>query len=116
MEFYERVSGARLHAAYFRPGGVSLDMPLGLMEDIHIWAQQYGQRIDEVDDLLTENRIWKARTQDIGVISAEDALNYGFSGVMLLALASSGISARCSHMMHMTRLSLMFPSATRATA
>merc|ERR1712179_131305 len=83
MEFYERVSGARLHAAYFRPGGVSLDMPLGLMEDIHIWAQQYGQRIDEVDDLLTENRIWKARTQDIGVISAEDALNYGFSGVML---------------------------------
>merc|ERR1712226_921841 len=79
MEFYERVSGARLHAAYFRPGGVSLDMPLGLMEDIHIWAQQYGQRIDEVDDLLTENRIWKARTQDIGVISAEDALNYGFS-------------------------------------
>lgn len=83
MEFYERVSGARLHAAYFRPGGVSLDMPLGLMEDIHHWMAQFGQRLDEVDDLLTENRIWKARTVDIGVISAEDALNYGFSGVML---------------------------------
>jgi len=83
MEFYERVSGARLHAAYFRPGGVSLDMPLGLMEDIWLWCQQFGQRIDEVDDLLTENRIWKLRTEEIGVISAEDALNMGFSGVML---------------------------------
>merc|ERR1711962_471217 len=83
MEFYERVSGARLHAAYFRPGGVSLDMPLGLMEDIWLWCQQFGQRIDEVDDLLTDNRIWKLRTEDIGVISSEDALNYGFSGVML---------------------------------
>jgi len=83
MEFYERVSGARLHAAYFRPGGVALDMPLGLLEDIWLWCQQFGQRLDEVDDLLTGNRIWKSRTVDIGVISAEDALNYGCSGVML---------------------------------
>merc|ERR1719334_122292 len=83
MEFYERVSGARLHAAYFRPGGVSLDMPLGLMEDIYAWCQQFGQRLDEVDDILTNNRIWKSRTQNVGVISAEDALNLGFSGVML---------------------------------
>ncbi|RUS72312.1 hypothetical protein EGW08_019920 [Elysia chlorotica] len=83
MEFYERVSGARLHAAYYRPGGVALDMPLGLMEDIHEWLKKFGQRMDEVDDLLTENRIWKQRTIDIGVVSAEDALNLGMSGPML---------------------------------
>ncbi|XP_070202698.1 NADH dehydrogenase [ubiquinone] iron-sulfur protein 2, mitochondrial-like isoform X2 [Littorina saxatilis] len=83
MEFYERVSGARLHAAYVRPGGVALDMPIGLMDDIHEFIGKFGQRLDEVDDLLTENRIWKARTVDIGVISSEDAMNYGFSGVML---------------------------------
>jgi len=83
MEFYERVSGARLHAAYVRPGGVALDLPLGLMDDIHEFISKFGQRLDEVDDLLTENRIWKARTVDIGLISAEDAMNYGFSGVML---------------------------------
>lgn len=83
MEFYERVSGARMHAAYIRPGGVSLDMPLGLMEDIYEFATKFGERLDEVDDLLTNNPIWTARTVDIGTISAEDALNYGFSGVML---------------------------------
>uniref|UniRef100_A0A0B6ZS86 Complex I-49kD n=1 Tax=Arion vulgaris TaxID=1028688 RepID=A0A0B6ZS86_9EUPU len=83
MEFYERVSGARLHAAYYRPGGVAIDMPLGLMEDIYEWLTKFGQRLDETDDILTENRIWKSRTIDIGVITAEDALNYGFSGVML---------------------------------
>ncbi|KAK3787167.1 hypothetical protein RRG08_009378 [Elysia crispata] len=83
MEFYERVSGARLHAAYYRPGGVALDMPLGLMEDIHEWLNKFGQRMDEVDDLLTENRIWKQRTIDIGVVSAEDALNLGMSGPLL---------------------------------
>merc|ERR1712137_309506 len=83
MEFYERVSGARTHAAYVRPGGVSLDMPLGLMEDIYEFCEKFVQRIDEVDDLLTENRIWKQRTIDIGTVSAEDALLYGMSGVML---------------------------------
>ncbi|XP_067937183.1 NADH-ubiquinone oxidoreductase 49 kDa subunit-like [Watersipora subatra] len=83
MEFYERVSGARMHAAYVRPGGVSLDMPLGLMDDIYDWASKYNERIQEVDDLLTSNRIWVQRTKDIGIVSAEDALNYGFSGVML---------------------------------
>ncbi|KAK3787165.1 hypothetical protein RRG08_009376 [Elysia crispata] len=83
MEFYERVSGARLHAAYYRPGGVAWDMPLGLMEDIHEWLNKFGQRLDEVDDLLTENRIWKQRTIDIGVVSAVDALNLGMSGPML---------------------------------
>jgi len=83
MEFYERVSGARMHAAYVRPGGVDRDMPLGLMDDMYHWASRFGQMLDEVDDVLTENRIWKQRTVDIGIISAEDAINYGFSGVML---------------------------------
>ncbi|UYV71557.1 NDUFS2 [Cordylochernes scorpioides] len=83
MEFYERVSGARMHAAYIRPGGVSQDLPLGLLADIYTWAEQYAQRLDEVDDLLTNSSIWKQRTVDVGVISAADALDYGFSGVML---------------------------------
>lgn len=83
LEFYERASGARMHAAYVRPGGVALDIPLGLMDDIYQFIEQFGQRIDEVDDVLTANRIWKHRTIDVGVISAEDALLYGFSGVML---------------------------------
>lgn len=83
MEFYERVSGARMHAAYIRPGGVSLDMPLGLMDDIYDWARKYSERIDECEDMLSENRIWVQRTKDVGVINAFDALNMGFSGVML---------------------------------
>ncbi|EDO39377.1 predicted protein [Nematostella vectensis] len=83
MEFYERVSGARMHAAYVRPGGVSQDMPLGLMDDIYQFIQTFPQRLDDVEEMLTNNRIWKQRTVDIGVVSVEDALNYGFSGVML---------------------------------
>ncbi|GAB0089572.1 NADH dehydrogenase [Sergentomyia squamirostris] len=83
MEFYERVSGARMHAAYVRPGGVARDLPLGLMDDIYEFASKFNERLDEVEDVLTANRIWRARTEDIGVVSAEDALNYGFSGVML---------------------------------
>ncbi|XP_014204277.1 NADH-ubiquinone oxidoreductase 49 kDa subunit [Copidosoma floridanum] len=83
MEFYERVSGARMHSAYVRPGGVALDLPLGLMDDIYEWASKYSERLDEIEDILSENRIWIQRTKDIGIISAEDALNYGCSGVML---------------------------------
>lgn len=83
QEFYERVSGARLHAAYVRPGGVHSDLPLGLLDDIYQWATQFGDRIDETEELLTDNRIWKGRTKGIGVVSAADALNYSFSGVML---------------------------------
>ena len=83
MEFYERVSGARLHTAYFRPGGVSQDLPAGLLDDIYMWATQFGDRIDEVEELCTDNRIWKDRTIGVGVVSAEDALNYSLSGVML---------------------------------
>ena len=58
MEFYERVSGARMHAAYIRPGGVALDLPLGLLEDIHTFTMQFSRRIDEIEELLTNNRIW----------------------------------------------------------
>eukprot|EP00047_Mylnosiga_fluctuans_P002420 m.224440 g.224440 ORF g.224440 m.224440 type:complete len:460 (-) comp11093_c0_seq1:127-1506(-) len=85
MEFYERVSGARMHAAYYRPGGVYQDMPIGLMEDIFNWAKQFPSRVDEVEELLTNNRIWKARLIDVGVVSAKQAQDYGFSGVMLRA-------------------------------
>eukprot|EP00054_Salpingoeca_dolichothecata_P000336 m.16590 g.16590 ORF g.16590 m.16590 type:complete len:468 (-) comp10605_c0_seq1:64-1467(-) len=83
MEFYERVSGARLHAAYVRPGGVALDMPMGLMEDIYQFIEQFSARIDEVEELLTGNRIWKQRLVDVGVVTAEEAMDWGFSGVMV---------------------------------
>lgn len=83
MEFYERVSGARMHAAYIRPGGVALDLPLGLLDDIYHFASKLSARLDEIEELLTENRIWKQRLVDIGIVSAKDALRWGFSGVML---------------------------------
>jgi len=83
MEFYERVSGARLHAAYFRPGGVSQDLPIGLLEDIFRFISQFTARINEIEEMLTENRIWKQRLVDVGVVSKKDALDYGFSGPML---------------------------------
>lgn len=89
MEFYERVSGARLHAAYIRPGGVSQDLPLGLLDDIYMFSEQFSTRIDEMEELLTGNRIWKQRLVDIGVVSAKDAKDWGFSGVML---RGSGVS------------------------
>ena len=57
MEFYERVSGARMHAAYIRPGGVALDLPLGLLEDIYLFRKQFERRLDEIETLLTDNRI-----------------------------------------------------------
>jgi len=83
MEFYERVSGARMHAAYIRPGGVSQDLPVGLLDDIFVFINQFGYRINEIEELLTNNRIWKQRLVDIGVVSLDQALNWGFSGVML---------------------------------
>lgn len=83
MEFYERVSGARMHASYFRPGGVSQDMSLGLVDDIYTFVGQFGQRLDEVEEMLTNNRIWQERLVDIGVVTAQQAVDWGFSGVML---------------------------------
>nr|QWK45013.1 NADH dehydrogenase subunit 7 [Analipus japonicus] len=83
MEFYERVSGARMHASYFRPGGVSQDISLGLIEDIYAFGAQFGQRLDEMEEMLTDNRIWQERLVDIGRVTAQQAINWGFSGVML---------------------------------
>ena len=83
MEFYERVSGARMHAAYFRPGGVHLDLPKGLLSDIFLFVEQFNIRLTEIEDMLTENRIWKQRLVDIGVVSTKDAYSWSFSGVML---------------------------------
>lgn len=83
MEFYERVSGARMHAAYFRPGGVSTDLPSGLISDIYIFKEQFKTRLLEIEEMLTENRIWKQRLVDIGVVTLKDAMDWGFSGVML---------------------------------
>ena len=83
MEFYERVSGARMHASYFRPGGVSQDISLGIVDDIYTFAGQFGQRLDEMEEMLTDNRIWQERLVDIGVVTAQEAVNWGFSGVML---------------------------------
>ena len=83
MEFYERVSGARMHAAYIRPGGVSLDLPLGFLDDLYLFCNQFNVRLDEIEEMLTGNRIWKERLVDIGVVSAKKAVDWGFSGVML---------------------------------
>ncbi len=83
MEFYERVSGARLHASYIRPGGVSLDLPLGILDDIFLFCNSFIDRLAEVEEMLTTNRIWKERLIDIGIVSAESAASWGFSGVML---------------------------------
>ena len=83
MEFYERVSGARMHASYFRPGGVHLDIPKGLLSDIFLFVEQYNIRLTEIEDMLTENRIWKQRLVDIGVVSSKEAYEWSFSGVML---------------------------------
>lgn len=83
MEFYERVSGARIHAAYFRPGGVSEDIPSGLLEDIYKFSKNFSKRVDEFEEILTNNRIWKNRLIGVGVVSAQQALEFGFSGPML---------------------------------
>jgi NADH dehydrogenase (ubiquinone) Fe-S protein 2 len=83
MEFYERVSGARMHAAYVRPGGVSLDIPLGFLDDLYLFCNQFNIRLDEIEEMLTGNRIWKERLVDIGVVSSKKAVDWGFSGVML---------------------------------
>ncbi len=85
MEFYERVSGARLHAAYYRPGGVHQDLPAGLLDDIGAWAERFPKVIDDIEELLSENRIFKQRLVDIGVVSLAEALDWGFTGPMLRA-------------------------------
>ncbi len=83
MEFYERVSGARMHAAYIRPGGVSFDLPYGLLDDLYIFINAFASRVDEMEELLTGNRIWKERLVNVGVVTSQQALDWGFSGPML---------------------------------
>ena len=83
MIFYERACGARLHAAYFRPGGVHQDLPNDLLDDIGSWAGSFPKVVDDIEDLLTENRIFKQRNVDIGIVTKEEALDWGFSGVMV---------------------------------
>ncbi len=89
MEFYDAVCGARMHAAYIRPGGVSMDMPAGLAERIMTWANQFPKIIDDMEGLLTENRIFKQRVVDIGRVTADEAVAWGFTGPNLRA---SGIA------------------------
>jgi len=90
MGFYEQVSGSRLHAAYYRVGGVHQDLPLNLIEEIEEWLSGFGKIIDDIETLLSDNRIFKQRTVDVGVVTPEEALNWGFTGPML---RGSGIAS-----------------------
>jgi NADH-quinone oxidoreductase subunit D len=83
MVFYERASGSRMHAAYFRPGGVHQDLPVELVQDIDAWCDAFPAALDDIDRLITDNRIFKQRNVDIGVVKLEDAWAWGFSGVMV---------------------------------
>lgn len=83
MEFYERVCGSRFHAAYIRPGGVAQSISEELLEDIYLFSQQFLLRIDELSEILSSNRIWRNRLIDVGSVSIEHAINWGFSGVLL---------------------------------
>jgi NADH-quinone oxidoreductase subunit D len=83
MTFYERISGSRMHAAYFRPGGVHQDIPDQILEDMSAWLDPFLKTLDDLDSLMTGNRIFKQRNVDIGVISLEEAWDRGFSGVMV---------------------------------
>ena len=89
MTFYERVSGSRLHANYFRPGGVHKDLPIGLSDDIISFCDKFPKVIDDLETLLTDNRIFKQRNVDIGIVTKQEAIDHSFSGVML---RGSGIS------------------------
>jgi NADH dehydrogenase (ubiquinone) Fe-S protein 2 len=83
MSFYERVSGTRMHASYVRPGGISCDLPIGLIKDIYTFTKQYCSRLNEIEELLTRNRIWRQRLLNVGIVSSKIALSYSFSGVLL---------------------------------
>ncbi|GLQ20265.1 NADH-quinone oxidoreductase subunit D [Algimonas porphyrae] len=83
MVFYERACGARMHSNYFRPGGVHQDLPPALINDLLVWCEQFPERLQEIETLLTENRIFKQRNVDIGVVSKQDCYDHGFTGVMV---------------------------------
>lgn len=82
IEFYERLTGARMHAIYIRPGGVSVDAPIGLLEDIYYFCKNFTTRIDEIETMLSSNRIWKERLVNIGIITIKDVLNLSLTGVL----------------------------------
>src|SRR5260370_11060497 len=82
MVFYERASGARMHANYFRPGGVRQDLPPALVDDIETWAKHFPKVLDDIEGLITDNRIFKQRNVDIGVVTKEEAFAWGFTGGM----------------------------------
>jgi len=83
MGFYEQVSGARLHASYFRPGGLASDLPIGLTDSIYEFAVNFIKNLQDLNNLLISNRIWKQRLVDIGKITYQDALDFGCTGVLL---------------------------------
>jgi NADH-quinone oxidoreductase subunit D len=83
MVFYERACGSRMHANYFRPGGVHQDLPEALLNDLAVWCEQFPQKLKDIETLLTENRIFKQRNVDIGVVSKQDCYDWGFSGIMV---------------------------------
>jgi NADH-quinone oxidoreductase subunit D len=83
MGFYEKVSGSRMHSAYIRPGGVHQDLPAGLLEEISVFARNFPKCVDDLESLLTENRIFKQRMVEIGIVSKQQALDWGFSGPMI---------------------------------
>jgi NADH dehydrogenase (ubiquinone) Fe-S protein 2 len=109
MEFYERVSGARLHAAYIRPGGVQRDLPRGLLDDLYAFVSQFGQRLNEMEELLTSNRIWKQRLVDIGVVPLTSAWQWGFSGVLVRGSGAPWDLRRCQSYEVYDRLSFAVP-------
>ena len=116
MIFYERACGARLHAAYFRPGGVHQDLPDELLDDIDLWAMEFPKVLDDIDGLLTENRIFKQRNCDIGVVTEEDIQNTASRASWCAAPALHGTCAARSPMNAMTSSSSRSPSARTATA
>ena len=112
MEFHEAASGARLHANYFRPGGVSKDLPAGLTDRIAAWAETFPKFVDDLEELLTTNRIWKQRTVDIGVMSAEAGAGLGLFTVRRCARpACRGTCAGPSRTTNTPRWTSRFRSA-----
>ena len=115
MVFYERASGSRMHAAFFRVGGVHQDLPPKLIDDIEAFCDPFLKVVDDLDRLLTGNRIFKQRNVDIGVVTLKQAWEWGFSGVMGAAPARRGTCARRSPMNAMPKWTSMFRSARTAT-
>ncbi len=101
MEFHEAASGARLHANYFRPGGVAKDLPAGLEAQIAAWCETFPKFVDDIETLLTTNRIWKQRTVDIGIMTPEMALAWGFSGPNLRGVRRAVGSAPVAAVRHL---------------